>query len=856
MQAEAQCREILAMRPNEPEALHLLALVEYQSGRFAEAIGHMKRAATLAPEKALYHAHLAEICRRAGRLREAVTAGRRAVKLRPNDAETLASLGDTLFRSKNYEEAKVCHSRVVALKPDWAAAWHKLAEVLDALGEDEEAAKSRERAGALAVASGEGPPQSRPASLKLTPEGALLLARQHCRAGRLRAAEALCRRVLEMVPNFADAEHMLGIVAFQEGRFPAAISHLKRATELDSAVARYHCDLAEAYRRSGRADLAEASACRALSLEPENAAALNNLGVALYELERFEEALGCYAQAIAINDAFAEAYNNRGNVLRMLKRREEAEESYRRALAVNPHFREAKNNLCTTLCELGKLEEAESVCRQALIEDRRDPTSLGNLALVLRDLGRLDEAANLLERALSIAPGTARLNVQQGSLFLERGQVGQAAEAAERALALAPESHEALNLMGRVAMERGRPQSALACFRRAIEFKPDAAESWNNAGNALRVLGRIEEARDAFNKAVEFEPLHAGTYVNLADCMTFAPDDPLIEVMETLSADDKRSPDDRIYLNFALAKALRDTGDHRRAFDRVLAGNRAKRALVSYDEEATLGLFDRIEKVFTTKRIASLGSAGNPSKLPIFIFGMPRSGTTLVEQILASHKDVTGAGELDILPTLARAVCGSDGKALAYPEFVPLLSGDGLQELGTRYLASLGTHAGGAARVTDKMPANFLFAGLIHLMLPEAVMIHVVRDPVDTCLSCFFKLFSGSLNYTYDLGELGRYYRRYEKLMAHWEKVLPPSRIVEVRYEKLVADLEGEARRILEACELEWDPRCLTFHETMRPVYTASATQVREPLFKSSVGRARGYRSRIRPLLKALGEGR
>ena len=270
-------------------------------------------------------------------------------------------------------------------------------------------------------------------------------------------------------------------------------------------------------------------------------------------------------------------------------------------------------------------------------------------------------------------------------------------------------------------------------------------------------------------------------------------------------------------------------------------------------------LFDQIEAAFTPELIAEKSGGGDPSSMPIFVIGMPRSGTTLVEQIIASHPQVHGAGELKTFNDVVLTVHGPDGKTIPYPDFVPALAAGPLKQIGSRYLAlvrDLVSRSDGekkdAPYVTDKMPSNYYFAGLIHLALPNAKIIHTMRDPVDTCISCFSKLFAGEQNHTYDLGELGRYYKRYQQLMAHWRRVLPPGRIFDVRYEDVVADVEGEARRIIAHCGLPWDDRCLAFHETRRPIRTASATQVRQPIYKSAVGRWRVYEQQLGPLLIAL----
>jgi hypothetical protein len=305
-------------------------------------------------------------------------------------------------------------------------------------------------------------------------------------------------------------------------------------------------------------------------------------------------------------------------------------------------------------------------------------------------------------------------------------------------------------------------------------------------------------------------------------------------------------------LHFSLGKAYEDIGRHADAFRQWRDGNALRRQLGPYNEAATLGVFDRIRSAFTPDLIRAWGTAGHPSSVPVFIIGMARSGTTLVEQILASHPKAFGAGELTCFETAMKGIRTRFAAAASYPEAVSGMLDADFRELGARYLAEIEKLAPTAARIVDKLPSNFLLAGLIHLALPNACIIHMVRDPVDNCLSCFSKLFTGKQAHTYDLAELGRYYRNYRKLMAHWERVLPPGRMLTVRYEDVVADLEAQARRVVAHCGLEWDPRCLAYHKTERPIRTASALQVRQPIYDSAVGRARAYAPFLQPLLAQL----
>ena len=321
----------------------------------------------------------------------------------------------------------------------------------------------------------------------------------------------------------------------------------------------------------------------------------------------------------------------------------------------------------------------------------------------------------------------------------------------------------------------------------------------------------------------------------------------MLQLAETINA---LGTEEQIDLHFALGKAFADVGDHQRSFEHLLRGNALKRQQITYDEEKTLQRLERIRGVFTAEVLHDKSGLGCPSAAPIFIVGMPRSGTTLIEQILASHPQVFGAGELREMANLAGRIGGAD--AAAFPEAVQGLSGEDLRGIGEQYVQTVRRLAPDAERIADKMPSNFNLAGLIHLVLPNARIIHARRDPRDTAFSCFSLLFSGTLEFTYDLAELGRYYRAYLELMAHWREALPQEVMLEVQYEDVVGDLEREARRIIAHCDLEWDDACLSFYKTERSVRTASATQVRQPIYQTSIGRWRRHEAQLQPLLREL----
>lgn len=691
------------------------------------------------------------------------------------------------------------------------------------------------------------------------PGPALILAEQKRRQGLLGDAEELAHQAAKADPDNADAAHLLGIIAHQSGRLDEAIEHLRRAVALRPNAALFQANLGEMCRLAGRIDEAVTAGRRALEINPDYPSALSNLGIALFDQGKYDEALEYYDRAIALQGNFAQAHSNRGNALQRLKRFADAEVCYRRALELHPKFADAWNNLGTCLRELKRPEEAETIYRRALEINPNAPDTLDNLALALKDLDRLDAAIDLVRRALVIDENNERYHLHHGTILLDQHKVDEAAAATERALKLNPNNHDTVNQMGRIAFERGDLEKALVYYRRALKLKPDLADALNNMGNVLKELGRLPEAKDAYLQALRIDSNITGVYVNLADSVTFTRGDEHFAAMETLAAKaDGLSKTERMQLDFALGKAYADLKDYDRSFKHLIDGNAAKRATISYDEASTFALFDRIETVFTQDLIKAKSGGGDPSQSPIFVIGMPRSGTTLVEQIISSHPLVHGAGELQTFNDVVLRVRGSDGKPLVYPEFVPALNAAALRQIGTRYIELVRDLAAKSAkpeakRITDKMPSNYYFAGLIHLTLPNATIIHTLRDPVDTAISCFSKLFTAEQNHTYDLGELGRYYKRYDRLMAHWRKVLPADRILDVHYEDIVADLETQARRIIARCGLPWDKNCLSFHKTNRPVRTASASQVRQPIYTSAIGRWRVYEDQLGPLLSALG---
>jgi tetratricopeptide (TPR) repeat protein len=724
---------------------------------------------------------------------------------------------------------------------------------------------------------------AKPTRRRLSAEETYAAATMLHERGRLREAEQLYRALLHTGGPHAGALHRLGILCTQTGRPDEAVKLIEQSIAIDPGSAQARIDLGVALTAMQRPEQALAQHVAAAALDPANIAAHNNAGTVLLGLGRPHEAIAHFERALAVKPDTPELHNNLGNALAGLNRHDEAIACYRRAAAINPNFVLAINNCGIALAGLGRDEEAVASFEAAIATTPAYADARANLARCLARLRRHDAAIGHFQAALAIRPDDAELYNSLGNTLQALGRVAEArvqylkalalrpsfaevhnnlgnALAAlnlheeavghfRKALALAPRLIEANNNLGASLEAIDQIEPALACYEAVIAADPGNARARHRIGHALRTLGRLDESQRAFESAVALAPDKPEFLRSLAEGKTFQPGDPHLAMLEGLARNiDRLSEHDRIELHFALAKAYGDLGRHADAFRHMLDGNALRRRQIAYDEPGTLALFERIRSVFTPELLRRHAGGGDPSMQPVFVFGMPRSGSTLVEQMLASHPQVFAAGEIT---ELLKAVAAMSGRA-SFPEGFASADAAVLRDLGAGYVGRIARLAAGAARVTDKALANFLYAGLIHLALPNARMIHTQRDPLDTCFSAFSKLFTTAQPHTFDLGELGRYYRAYDGLMAHWREVLPDGCMLEVRYEDLVADFAPQGRRIVAHCGLAWDDACLAFHAAPRPVRTASAIQVRQPIYGGAVGRWRPYAEMLGPLLAAL----
>jgi tetratricopeptide (TPR) repeat protein len=676
---------------------------------------------------------------------------------------------------------------------------------------------------------------------------------RHQQAGQRAEAIALYDRLLSLNPNVAEAHNNRGAALAGLEKLADAEAAYRRAIALKPDYAEAFNNLGNALCEIGRLNEAEGALRSAIRLNPHWARCRTNLGLVFKCQRKLADAEVAHREAIALDPNLAEAHNNLGETLCRLDRLQEAEKCLRRAISLNGRYAEALVNLAAALKAQGELSEAEATCRQAIAFKPLFANAHNVLGNIHFDLGRLADAERSLRHAIVLRPHFAEAFSNLGSVLRAQGRLAEAEAACRQAVTLGPDIAEAHYNLGSLLGELDRLAEAEAAYRRAIALKPDFADAHNNLGATLTFLGRFADARGSVGRAQQLSPRDPSYFLNLSELKRFTIGDPDVAVLEELAATIEAFPvKKQIDLRFALAKACEDLGRHEDAIRQLLAGNALKRQQIEYHEAAVLAGLERVVDVFTPALIQSLAGAGDPSSVPVFIVGMPRSGTTLIEQILASHPQVFGGGELPTMNLVVDRIGAVAGRASPFPDVMAQISAHDLQRIGAHYVSEMTRLAPSARRITDKLPSNFRFAGLIHLMLPNARIIHAVRDPLDTCFSCFSKLFANGQYQTYDLAELGRYYRQYRRVMEHWQGVLPPGRIIDVRYEDVVSDLEGQARRIVAHCGLEWDGRCLAFHKTDRPVHTASAIQVRGPIYRSAIGRAQHHAPFLAPLLNAL----
>jgi len=628
-------------------------------------------------------------------------------------------------------------------------------------------------------------------------------------------AEQLCRGALLDFPGEPNFLSLLGAALNRQGRGAEAEPLLRHALEEEPSYAKGHEELGRSLLLLGRTDEAITRLRRALELDPKLQSAQLTLVHALTESGRAQEA---------------------DEIMQAFLRADPARELIAKAAE---HHR------------AGRLEEAEAIYREILRRDPRNLEAMRLLALIAMRLEHYGQAESLLKRAVEIAPDFLAAWIDLSRAQLERQELKDALASIERAVQLNPRSPNVHINLANVQARSGHHNEAIASYGRAIELDPGQPGGYLGLGNTLKTIGRQAEAVEAYRRATTMRADLSEPWWSLSNLKTFRFTDREIEVMQRQLEAPGISDEVQVQFCFALAKAREDRSDYARAFELYARGNRVRRSLENYDPVQTEVINERIKAVFDAAFLAQHAGRGHPDPAPIFVVGLPRSGSTLIEQILGSHSLVDATHELPEAGRIIQQINRDRNDRITYPEAVREFADETWAALGRTYIDLTRQHRRGAPYFIDKMPNNFASIGLLSLMLPNARFINTRRHPLDTCLSCYKQLFARGQPFTYDLMELGEYYLQYDRMIAHWHAVLP-GRVLDVQYESVVADQEAQTRRLLEYCGLPWEDACLRFYETERAIRTASSEQVRRPIYSSSIGVWRHYTQELAGLIEIL----
>jgi tetratricopeptide (TPR) repeat protein len=710
-------------------------------------------------------------------------------------------------------------------------------------------------------------------------------------SGDLPAAARLYQSITVRNPQQAEAYHLLGVVHHQQGQSAKAVELINRAISLRPSMAPYHSNLAEAYRALGQFERAVGSCKTALQLWPDFADAHNNLGLALGALGRNEEAVDHFQAAVKLQPGDAQTHSNLGTALRALGKSEEALEHFRKAVELNPKLAMAHTNLGQFLLELGRAEEALPHCKEAVTLEPNLAEAHNNLGNAHRALGEFTEARASYLEALRLKPELTQAQANLGVALQLECRYDEALPWLLRACELEPQSHQFLEFLSDTYVEMERFADAVAVYKKMLQLDPDRPLTHNNIGWLIQEEGRLVEARESFETALRLNPdfppanislgglheelgeleaaearfrktleLHPGHTMALARLATLLRgklSEAELAVMQDRLADPSLTGIPRATLLFGLAHVLDARGEFDAAASALREANTLALANLERKHQTYLPaehekFVNNLINTFQPNYFAAMKGMGLETRRPVFIVGLPRSGTTLLEQVLASHSQVFGAGEQPLGRQDFEMIPGQMNRAgdHAFACLADPLVGPMLRQIAQRHESRLRELGGSAVRVVDKMPDNYMYLGLLAVLFPDATFIHCRRDLRDVAVSCWMTNFR-SIKWANDPQHLSSRFAQYLRLMDHWRAVLPAT-IHDVAYEETVGDLERVARRLIAACGLDWEPSCLDFHKTSRPVRTASVTQVRQPVYTKSVARWRNYAGPLADLYSAL----
>lgn len=674
-----------------------------------------------------------------------------------------------------------------------------------------------------------------PIAQKKVPENPIRIAgafldkgREHFRNGNLKEAEGECRKALDLNPHFPETWFLLGTIVSKRGHPEEATEYFRKAVTIRPAYALFRVGLGSNYLVTKKIPDAVEQFEKAVFLEPARAKPYISLGLTYLASGKAGKGFATFFKALSIKiklTAFAF-----GNGLKDAPRGKY-------------DFARAK-----FFSSLGFYNEALAILAKKLNGPKETPELLDVLANVYADSGSVHTSHIIIEEGLEKYPDNVNLLTRKSSLLCRPGRLEEAFEALEQVKQEDRTKPGYLIALAFTCFRNNQAEKALEILN-SIETKNLPVKFYIIRGRCLAGLGKLEDAIGNFLKATKVNPKYGGAYGALAKCKALTPGKPIFGQLQRLLQSPFVGQKERMQMFMATGAAYAEAKDFDKAFAAYNKGNSLRD--IPFDQADWSEWIDRLSKTFTKKFIAEKQRLGSKSKKPIFIVGMPRSGTTLTEQILAAHPDVAGAGERDILAILIQDFVYGFSPEPAWPEAAALLDKKICKEMEGRYLKDVEQVSSQAKHITDKMPGNFHNVGLIHILFPEAKIIHCRRDPVDTCLSNYMQPYLTFHPYAFDLGNLGFYYREYERLMKHWHKVMP-GKILDVQYEDVVSNLEKEGKRLLKFCGLPWDPACLEFHKAETTVQTSSFAQVRQPIYKTSSKKWKKYEAHLGPLFDAL----
>jgi tetratricopeptide (TPR) repeat protein len=648
-------------------------------------------------------------------------------------------------------------------------------------------------------------------------DASLRRAQAALRAGQAATAERWLRELEAQRPGEIQCVWLLGVALLDQGKIEESIATLERALAGVADFVEARVDLARAFRRAGRAAEARTEVRRVLEKTPHHHRAWLAYGDVLVDLEQYDD----------------------------------ARVAFERARQTDPY--RARIEEATTALTTGERRKSEAIFREILRGDASHVAALCGLAALSLAADVPEDADRLLRHALAQSAHTPLAWRGLGEALIALGRLAEADAAARHAAQIEPDNPYNWITVGLVATRLMRHEQALEAYERAARLQPGEVRLRTTLGHVHKTLGSRAQSEAAYKEALALDPGLAEAWWSLADLKTYVFDDAEIAAMERVLAEGERPRSEVAQLHFAVGRAFEQRREYRQAFTHYARGNALRRLDAPFDVGRFEARCKRICAFFDRRFFEERAASGAPSRAPIFIVGLPRSGSTLIEQILASHSQVEGTMELPNILIITRELDAHAPDRNGYPETLRDMPAAQLTALGSRYLAQTAPLRQGHERFTDKLPNNFSHIGLIHTILPQATLIDARRHPMDTCFSTFKQHFAIGQTFSYDLEDLGRYYRCYLSLMDHWDAVLP-GKVLHFQYEELVRDPEPSVRRLLEHCRLPFEPACLAFHETRRSVRTASAEQVRQPLYASGVGHWRHFEEELAPLRAALGD--